>query len=369
MLAAPLFVERGGASPVRTREEAVANNWRGDLVLRPWTLALIALLPLLAFTASELILERSALNFEWMPKYFGEFDANRAEALRLSAFGAFFLFSACALGAFLYFLYTLRRLQRTSAVIVLGLFVLANLIIGSMLVPATTTQADKFVGSPLVCKALGYNAEQSRQGMPDPKTPEAKIRPVQVKVPEKPAAGTPCSEATLEPLNWLLGLNKLGVLLGLTSLVFGAILCLAGPASNVQWGQSEELAHYEDQSDQLNTYLYLSALLLVTGLFFISAVFRWPTHALLTADSASYETHVGALVTFYGFAYTVMLASFYIPVAISLSAQVKRLKPATVAEAGVPAAFKGPLQLLKIAAAIFSTTLAGILSSLVSFGS
>jgi hypothetical protein len=134
----------------------------------------------------------------------------------------------------------------------------------------------------------------------------------------------------------------------------------------------QQRARYEEQSERLNTYLYLSALLLVTGLLFVSAVFRLPSYALLSVDS--YEAQVKALTAYYGFSYTVVLASFHVPVAMYLSARVKAL-PAKVAgakgaaaTAAVPNAFKGPVQVLKIAAAIFSASLAGVVASLASFG-
>lgn len=370
------------------------STQRQQFILRPWTIIVIALLPLIAFILASLLLERSAPSFEWMPKEFVEFDASRAQALRLDAFGNFLLFSTGAIGAFFYFFYTLRLLQRPLPVIVFIFFVVANAVLAAMLVPSTRSQVDKFMGSALVCTALGYDdvqmnrakerakIKQAQETPPassatpaPPSTPATAVaaaaaaaQPVKVPVEDARVDRKTCNPTTLAQMKWMLWFNKLAVLLGLTSLVFGSIFCLAGPLAPDPVDSKKDLPHYEEQSERLNTYLYLSALLLVTGLLFISAILHWPTHALLPAAALSFDAHADALTAFYGYIYTIVLASFYIPVAVALSAKVKELKPAAPGAPGVPEAFKGPLQVLKIAAAIFSPSLVGIVTSLTTIG-
>lgn len=334
----------------------------GDLVVRPRFAFALVLLPLAAFGASHYILQQAGVGFGWMPTHFAEVDPSRAEALRLAVYGAFLLFGACAAAALLYFLFTLRLLRARHGLVLLAFFMLANLAFGHWLMPRASSQADGFVRSGLVCAALGYNASTSAGWARIQEKEQVKVQ----LPPDSERKGIACDSAR-EDMNWLLKLNKWGVLLGLMSLVIGSILCLAGPADDARWSVSRAVAHYEEQSERLNTYLYLSALLLVTGLLFISAVFRWPTHALL--PGTSYEAHADALTAYYGFSYTIVIAAFYIPVAVILSARVKALKPAKEgAASGVPDAFTGPLQVLKIATAIFSTSLAGIVSGLTSLG-
>ncbi len=123
------------------------------------------------------------------------------------------------------------------------------------------------------------------------------------------------------------------------------------------------LQYWEHQSAWLNTYLYLSALLLGTGLLFVGTFLRWPSFLLL--DPKSYDAHVGAMVAYYGFTFTVMLAAFYIPVATILANRVQaRIRDA----AKLPEAFKGPVQILKILLGLASPTLVGVLPQLFGFG-
>ena len=122
------------------------------------------------------------------------------------------------------------------------------------------------------------------------------------------------------------------------------------------------LSHWEEQSRWLNTYLYLAALLLVTALLFIHAYLRWPGFVL--EDRTGYDNHMGALVSYYGFTFTVMLAAFYVPVATILSHRVEGKKVPEPGESKLPKAFAGPVQLLKIVLALFSSAFAGALPSI-----
>ena len=124
-----------------------------------------------------------------------------------------------------------------------------------------------------------------------------------------------------------------------------------------------ELQHWEGQSEWLNTCLYLSALLLATSLLFINAFLRWP--GFILTDHKEHEAYVAALVSYYGFTFTLMLAAFYIPIASILAAKVKERARATAGKSKLPDAFQGPLQILKIVLGLFSTALAGILPAVI----
>ena len=175
---------------------------------------------------------------------------------------------------------------------------------------------------------------------------------------------------TLETLQFYL------VALAFSGLMFGAICCLANPAPETLFaslpGEAEgepppdpvaapdpALEYWEQQSQWLNAYLYLAALLLGTAMLFINAYMRFPTFLLVATPD--YEANVAASVAYYGFVFTLMLAAFYIPVALTLSSRVQDLKPAAAGESSLPEAFRGPLQLLKIVLGLFSTALAGVL--------
>lgn len=346
----------------------------GSCTLRPASALLIVLAPLLVYALSDGLLRDFGLDFGTAPQELLQFDRHSAEAARLNSLGAFFLLGAAAAAAFAYFLYTLRLLQTRSLILVGGAFLASLLIVGVMLLPKEGPQETAFSKSGLVCTAFGY-------GDLNLKAIDEKVSPRKVKVPDLRKNGG-CAAADHARLRTLLRWNQIAVLLGLTSLIFGSICCLAGPVEDeagpgdtaaangsdpvAAEQAAKRLAHWEEQSERLNGYLYLSAILLVTGLLFTSAILKWPSFALPTPNS--YGAHVDALTAYYGYTYTVLLGSFYVPVAVGLSARVRALKPAVAASGKVPEAFKGPLQLLKIAAAIFSTSLAPILAGLLSLG-
>ena len=128
---------------------------------------------------------------------------------------------------------------------------------------------------------------------------------------------------------------------------------------------AKDVEHWERQSEWLNTYLYLSALLLGAALIFMSALLRWPSYVLLQREG--FDAYVGSMLSYYGFVFTVMLAAFYIPVAAILSGKTKASARAAGREAKLPDAFKGPLQIIKIVLGLFSTAIAGTIPGLLDF--
>lgn len=330
----------------------------GSCSLKPWFAVFIGVAPLGVYVLSEWLLRTVGLDFGTAPKELLAYDANRAAAPRLAAFGAFLLMTGASAAAFLYFLFTLRLLEKWSLVIVGGVYAATLILLSLTVLPQRGPQEAAFSQSGLVCTVFYYEGQKEFTAI------EAKGKKTgRVQVPEK--LGTdPCQTGKRHQLVSLMKWNQRVVLLGLVSLIFGSICCLAGPAATAPLGG--ELEHYEDQSERLNTYLYLSAALLVTGLFFVATLLKWPSHAL--ADAVGYTAHADALTTYYGVTYTMLLASFYMPIAVMLAERVRRLKPAAGGGGKLPHAFKGPLQLLKIAVAMFSTTAAGLASNLVGFG-
>jgi hypothetical protein len=348
----------------------------GTCILRPPSALLIAVAPLAVYLVSEQLLRSFGLNFGTVREFsFVKFEHHLAEAARLSSLGAFFLIAAAAAAAFAYFVYTLRLLRTPSLYLVGGAFVASVVVMSLTVLPKEGPQETAFSSSALICTALSYGAQT--------KQPEEAGPPPRFRIPDARRNGR-CEAAGYTQLRSLLKWNQIAVLLGLASLIFGSICCLAGPdgdepdparadagtagpgkTASDEKAAKDRLTHWEEQSDRLNAYLYVSAILLVAGLMFVSAILKWPSFAVA---SAAYETHVNALTAYYGFTYTVLLGSFYVPVAVSLSARVRKLKPEAASTDKVPEAFKGPLQLLKIAAALFSTTMVPIVASLLSLG-
>jgi hypothetical protein len=229
-----------------------------------------------------------------------------------------------------------------------------------------------YSGRSLACFAAGH-APAEPGGAGNPAAAAAAATPLSI---PRLAPGQPCGNARFEAMRNLGRAQYFGVTFSFSALVLGAIYCLAPPpnavrtrtskksgakpgASAVEADADAQLSHWEEQSRWLNTYLYLAALLLITALLFIHAYLRWPGFVLETRSS--YDSHMAALVSYFGFTFTVMLGAFYIPVAMILSRKVKPRKEAAPGESKLPAAFAGPFQLLKIVLALFSSAFAGAL--------
>ena len=69
---------------------------------------LIALLPALVFTLSNLVAENFATPLDIPPPRFAEFDVNKEGAARIGMLATFMLFTGAALAALFFFAYTLR---------------------------------------------------------------------------------------------------------------------------------------------------------------------------------------------------------------------------------------------------------------------
>ena len=392
---------------------------------------LIALLPTAVFLLTTLLLHHVGDPSDIPPTHFAEFDAHKEAAARLGTIAAFVLFAGAAGGSMLFFVWTCSTLDWPSFWAVMGTFVALIVATALLFVSMGTREPQDYLGPSLVCTAAGYDATSARTGsLPQSRAdpgPAGKAsaapRPVSSEAAGKAAraasttAASPesdaptgvavsnlrvdgrCSGRRFSQLRSLFIAQIIIVILAGSCLVLGAICCLgervsaplaggadpvptpapdggaAAPAAGGGAGEpagapspppDPDLLHYEEQSKRLNSYLYASALLLGSGLLFVSAGLSWPQFAL--TDPAGYEAHAQALTTYYGFSYTVVLASFYLPVAGILSGKVRKLNPVAPGESKLPEAFKGAFQILKIALALLSTSVAGVLTQFVDFG-
>jgi hypothetical protein len=405
---------------------------------------LIAGFPALVFLISQLVLREYGEPFDVMPERLAEFDVYKEGAARISTLAAFMLFVGGATAALSFFAYTLkmfdwpRRWMMAAAMV--GLAVSA-LVVGERV---HGRSAEQYIGASFACLVSNYTKGQSDAagarekaeaqaaadaakkkaaadadaakkkaeaagrartasgGQPTPNAaavpataaatgsaPAAEPKaPAGVPVKYLPAAAKECSGDGIERMRALEGLQALAIVFAFSSLVFGAICCLAAPADDSASAREQEPSeearlegtagdptvpappappppnpapgHWEVQSEWLNTYLYLSGLLLGTVVLFLNAYLRWPAYALV--DPKGFEAYTSALLAFYGFTFTVMLAAFYIPVALLLSRKVKKQAQSGAPQA--PDAFKGPVQLIKILLGIFSPALAGMLPNI-----
>lgn len=139
------------------------------------------------------------------------------------------------------------------------------------------------------------------------------------------------------------------------ALVLGSISCLAMPPKATA-------ADCRRQAERLSTYLYLSAAVLVTGLIFLAAMLRWPGYGLTDAAAQSYGAHVDAYVFYWGVTYSILIASYYVPIAVRL-AGISGVAAPSADDQDDPGAETSAhlIATLKAVAALFAPAIAGLL--------
>jgi hypothetical protein len=348
---------------------------------------LIALLPALVFLVNQLMLKYYADPWDILPERVVEFQAYREGAARIGMLAAFMLFFGVALAGLLFFAVSLRIFERKARgrMIVGFLTLAAAAMIASALVRGRA--AEDYSGLSLFCLAAGYDARQAvaARAAESDELARARRSTGQVAVqPPPPGVAvkhlprhSDCPYPRFSRMRDLAAWQFRAVCLAFAALVFGGIFCLSGrpraeskemeeeqslppgalaaaPASLIGRAPAEaDIRLWERQSEWLNACLYLSALLLASALLFINAFLQWPDFVL--TDARDRDAYVAAMVSYYGVTFSVMLASFYIPVAVILATRVK------AAGGKLPEAFKGPRQLVKIVLGLSSTALAGVL--------
>jgi hypothetical protein len=163
-----------------------------------------------------------------------------------------------------------------------------------------------------------------------------------------------CSESRYEELRKINNFQRLLLSFVSAALVFGTIACLAAPPIPTRTAAREQMG-------RLNTYLYLSAAALVTGLLFLSALLKWPGFAVHKDVLDSYNQHVGALVLFWGVTYSAFIAAYYVPVVLGLSYRWRAVTNDSDEDTGL----LPPLGLLKAGAAIFSPAITALIGAVI----
>jgi hypothetical protein len=143
---------------------------------------------------------------------------------------------------------------------------------------------------------------------------------------------------------------------GAGAAILGTMSCLAIPEKSDRKAQEV----WKMQRTRLDGYMYGSALLLVTGLFFIDATMRWP--APFSTDPKLYMEHVNALMLANGIYYSTIIVSYYLPAALWL----RRFDPED--DKGKSDGNAAPISmagLLKVFLALISPAVAGMLTQLI----
>jgi hypothetical protein len=110
--------------------------------------------------------------------------------------------------------------------------------------------------------------------------------------------------------------------LGVGALIVGMILCLETNDSN---DVEEEAALLAQNLQRMRQQLYLSSLILTFGMFFATSWMYWPLPLVLDAERAAYGSVVLASALFTGTYFSLLILSFYLPVALILDSRVRKL--------------------------------------------
>ena len=298
----------------------------------------IAALPLAVIALSGAMVHRFG-------SFGGEFTpvaaARHGEAAgRLMAIAAWLVLLAAVLACLAYFFASLfrqplRRLDQRSQRILVGAYVV--LAMGG-----------------LVLVRLGFAGEANR-AVADAFIRGALSLPI-YQPPTGPIDLLPFHGSGFDLFQGLNSIQRYLLALLTPALVLGSLACLAAPA------RGRDAALRRCQAERLTTYLYLSAMVLVAGLIFLSAILRWPAYGLTGIEATNYSAHVGAYVFYWGVTYSILIASYYVPAAALLAGFGGAVE--TDEAAGVEARAQ-LFATLKSAAALFAPALAGLIGGVI----
>ncbi len=122
-------------------------------------------------------------------------------------------------------------------------------------------------------------------------------------------------ERVMEAVNVLAGL-------GVGALIVGMILCLATSDSDDIEEQASLLA---ENLKQMRQQLYLSGLILTFGMFFATSWMYWPMQLVQDAARAEYGAVLLSAALYTGTYFSLLILSFYLPVALLLDGRVRAL--------------------------------------------
>ncbi|KIC46306.1 hypothetical protein RA28_00360 [Ruegeria sp. ANG-S4] len=113
--------------------------------------------------------------------------------------------------------------------------------------------------------------------------------------------------------------------LAVGALIVGMILCLEARDSEDVEDVAAQLAR---NFQQMRQQLYLSSLILTFGMFFATSWMHWPLPLITETEKPAYSALVLASALFTGTYFSLLLLSFYLPVALILDGRVKQLADA-----------------------------------------
>lgn len=239
---------------------------------------------------------------------------------------------------------TIRRFVKPA--VLLAAFLIASFTLTSTIFGQKMPNADRYVGGNFFAKSLAFPSVLSGESVACQSG-----KPIVIK-------DTPSSLLLLDLLRNLTRAMQMCLVVAVPATIVGAISCVAKP--NPKAGQRAKLAAL--QRRRLRAYLNAAAALLTTGMLFMGAWLRWPLFILGDSkpETAIYITHVDAIALYFGVNYSLVIASYYLPISFILN-----LRASSAEDQGGPLWLtRLPAESLGKALTILAPTFAALLPAL-----
>lgn len=229
---------------------------------------------------------------------------------RLRFLGATWFFAALALLVFAMVVRDLteptRKETRIAATVVLvGIFILAMMPTREYLLNPDALRNYHRLGGDVFETALG------RGSLPGCVAPD-----------DRWLMGACGSNPVISLLNRMMDVTNFFAGLGVGALVVGMILCLEERADETLEAQAAQLEH---NLHRMRRQLYLSGLVLTVGIFFATSWMRWPMPMVASDHVDAYSAVIGSSLLFVGIYFSLLILSFYLPVAVILDGRKRKL--------------------------------------------
>lgn len=316
-------------------------------------------------------------------------DGHAEAAGRIRTHATFLIFSTGALAALAYSLFILRSLPRRAA---------KNVVIawlGTMAAGIAVTYAlglhegNTYLDRGLPCASFDFLHGAGAGASPavlakEPEPPRSKAQSLRCEtLPAAQVQALPIYEQGwtwfgvpprrydtdgFRTLRIMYAISAILLFLSMPAVIWGAIACLALPETG---SAKERHESWTLQTARLNRLLYITAGFMVAGLLFTSARLSWPGYSLHPASLKSFAEHVSSIVLYTGVSNSILIGSYYLPVAILLAARQPKRPPVPTPAAGakdeLEAKAPDPFGALKTAATILSPALVALIGELVKF--
>lgn len=123
-------------------------------------------------------------------------------------------------------------------------------------------------------------------------------------------------------LNRMMDVINLFAGLGVGGLTVGMILCLKNPTGDGLEARAQML---ERNMLRMRRQLYLSGLVLTFGIFYVISWMRWPLPMVAADHADAYGAMISSALLYTGVYFSLLILSFYLPVALILEGRKERL--------------------------------------------